>query len=95
MIKLRTYFTSSQLPYRDFDTLATQGKRTTVLHSYPNNRKTAYLMKLLPFAIIMFLVATTSYGKTEPLVFTKAHSKTSIEIIETLSNRHYKKQSKC
>ncbi|PCJ37703.1 MAG: tail-specific protease [Cellvibrionales bacterium] len=50
-------------------------------------------MKLLPFAIILFFVATTTYGKTEPLVFTKAHSKTAIEIIETLSNRHYKKQT--
>ncbi|OUS17194.1 hypothetical protein A9Q88_05035 [Gammaproteobacteria bacterium 50_400_T64] len=49
-------------------------------------------MKLLPFAIILFLVATTTYGKTEPLVFTKAHSKTAVEIIETLSNKHYKKQ---
>jgi len=49
-------------------------------------------MKLLPFAITLFLLATTAYGKTEPLVFTKDHSQTAMEIIDTLSSKHYKKQ---
>ncbi len=49
-------------------------------------------MKLLSFAIILFLLATTAYGKTEPLVYTKDHSQTAMEIIDTLSSKHYKKQ---
>lgn len=49
-------------------------------------------MKLLSFAITLFLLATTAYGKTEPLVFTKEHSQTAMEIIDTLSSKHYKKQ---
>ena len=49
-------------------------------------------MKLLSLAITLFLLATTAYGKTEPLVFTKEHSQTAMEIIETLSSKHYKKQ---
>ena len=49
-------------------------------------------MKLLSFTITLFLLATTAYGKTEPLVFTKEHSQTAMEIIETLSSKHYKKQ---
>ncbi len=50
-------------------------------------------MKLLSFALTLLLLATTAYGKTEPLVFTKEHSRTAMEIIDTLSNKHYKKQS--
>ena len=49
-------------------------------------------MKLLSLTITLFLLATTAYGKTEPLVFTKEHSQTAMEIIETLSSKHYKKQ---
>lgn len=49
-------------------------------------------MKLLPFAITLFLVATTAYGKTETLVFSKEHSQTAMEIIDTLGSKHYKKQ---
>jgi carboxyl-terminal processing protease len=52
-------------------------------------------MKLLSFAITitLFLLASTAYGKTEPLVFTKEHSQTAMEIIDTLSSKHYKKQT--
>ena len=49
-------------------------------------------MKLLSFTITLFLLSTTAYGKTEPLVFTKEHSQTAMEIIDTLSSKHYKKQ---
>ena len=49
-------------------------------------------MKLLSFTITLFLLATTAYGKTEPLVFTKEHSQTAMEIIDTLNSKHYKKQ---
>ncbi|OUS13292.1 hypothetical protein A9Q89_03225 [Gammaproteobacteria bacterium 53_120_T64] len=38
-------------------------------------------------------VTTSAYGKTEPLVYSKEHSRTAIEIIETLSKKHYKKQT--
>lgn len=49
-------------------------------------------MKLLSLTITLLLLATTTYGKTESLVFTKEHSQTAIEIINTLSSKHYKKQ---
>ena len=49
-------------------------------------------MKLLSFSITLFLLAAAAYGKTEPLAFTKKHSQTAIEIIDTLSSKHYKKQ---
>ena len=49
-------------------------------------------MKLLSLTITLLLLATTTYGKTESLVFTKEHSQTAIEINNTLSSKHYKKQ---
>ena len=50
-------------------------------------------MKLLSLVLTLFLFASTAYGKTESLVFTKEHSRTAMEIIDTLSSKHYKKQS--
>jgi len=50
-------------------------------------------MKLLSFALTLLLLATMAYGKTEPLVFTKQHSQTTVEIIDALNNKHYKKQT--
>ena len=49
-------------------------------------------MKLLSFTITLFLLATTAYAKTEPLVFTQQHSQSAREIIDTLGSKHYKKQ---
>ncbi|MBQ0721035.1 MAG: carboxy terminal-processing peptidase [Gammaproteobacteria bacterium] len=49
-------------------------------------------MKLLSLALTLLLFTATVYAKTEPLVFTKEHSQTAIEILESLSNKHYKKQ---
>lgn len=49
-------------------------------------------MKLLSLTITLLLLTATAYGKTEPLVFTKEHSQTAMEIIDTLGSKHYKKQ---
>ncbi|MBL4783171.1 MAG: carboxy terminal-processing peptidase [Porticoccaceae bacterium] len=53
-------------------------------------------MKLPSFAFILLLftttVTSTAYGKAEPLVYNEEHSRTAIEILDTLSKKHYKKQ---
>lgn len=48
-------------------------------------------MKLLTLVITALLFTTTAYGKAEPLVLSKEHAKTTMEVIETLSTKHYQK----
>ncbi len=62
----------------------------TLLTNYLKDR---IPMKLLSLTITLLLLANTGYGKTESLAFTKEHSQTTIEIIDTLENKHYKQQT--
>ncbi len=48
-------------------------------------------MKLLFLAITLLLVVPSAYSKVEPFVFTKAQARTATEIIDTLTDKHYKK----